>query len=104
MKLQQDMRKKKQEMLKTQIECQKVRAFSPKSLHGFLLMISLWIYFIFIYLFQLLSLLGADKPTGEKPKHEAWGESQHNENPEGANGEDHPAAEWNEPGLPGLKC
>ena len=87
MKLQQDMTKKKQEMLKTQIECQKVRPSSS-----------------YVRSFVPLASVsprgrvpvcpsGADKPSGEEPRHEARGERQHYEDPKGANGEDYPAAE-----------
>lgn len=89
------MRKKKQEMLKTQIECQKVkkRLHSappspfpfPASLH-FLLTTS-----------ALPLLPGSHKPAGEEPRDETWGEGQRHEDPEGADGEDRAAAEWNEP-------
>lgn len=86
------MRKKKQEMLKTQIECQKVRAL-PLFLFLFLIFSSLEDFSL-----MLLHLpAGFNKPPGAEPRDETRGEGQHHEDPEGADGEDRTAAERNEP-------
>lgn len=96
------MRKKKQQMLKTQIECQKVKCSSW-------LFFCPWLFFyIFVVPFYKMDrfptvLPGSDQPSGEESRYEAWGEGQHHENPKGANREDYTAAEWNEPCPPGLK-
>lgn len=90
------MRKKKQEMLKTQIECQKVRAFPFLKIFSSLEDSSL----------MLLHLpSGFNKPPGAEPGDETRGEGQHHEDPEGADGEDCTAAERNEsqPRLTGVQ-
>lgn len=81
------MRKKKQEMLKTQIECQKVTLLitmgSPLSaIRIFLSPVPCWGFFP-----------GFNKPLGEDPRDETRGEGQHYEDSEGVNREDRTAAE-----------
>lgn len=93
-KLQHDMRKKKQEMLKTQFECQKVKPAVAVSLFCTLNFSCL---LQFLVLLGLLFLSGFDKPAGEEPRDETRGEGQHHEDPEGTDGEDRTAAERNEP-------
>lgn len=67
LKLQQDMRKKKQEMLKTQIECQKVKPAVAISLFSTL---NLSYLLHFLVLLGLLFPSGFDKPAGEEPRDE----------------------------------
>lgn len=102
------MRKKKQQMLKTQIECQKVKRSSWLFLSFSLFLFCPYFFNIFVvqHLFTKLIttvLPGSDQPSGEESRYEAWGEGQHHENTKGAHREDYPAAEWNEPCPPDLK-
>lgn len=85
LKLQQDMRKKKQEMLKTQIECQKVRL---------VFMIPFFPFYHFTVPYHACPFLpGVNQPPGEESRDETRGEGQHHEDPEGADRENHTAAE-----------